>query len=201
MAVHPYDVRRSSYRYERHCECSGWGESAGCTIRSGELTPELSDKQYELIGRITIEFNRFEEVIEDMIPCFLGVHEFSMGGVVVDRLFTFAQRADLFKTILEDISDNYPELDSLVSELIPVIARARVLATRRNELVHSVVRPPSNAESFRLETKNQFRELRDDDLLALLKDISNTHLEMMSVSTSLERELVDMRKKTDSETF
>ncbi|MGA2878590.1 MAG: hypothetical protein ABSG13_06535 [Bryobacteraceae bacterium] len=108
----------------------------------------LTEKQYELIGRITIAFNGIDFVMFLYTNHFLGTYEIEIAERIGQSLFRFfAQRSRLFETVLTEVALRYPDLGTLIDAVKEAATEAEVVNKERTRIVHGLLIPSSTGTS------------------------------------------------------
>jgi hypothetical protein len=163
---------------------------------------EPTAKQFELIGRLTIQFNNFEDSLDSFVPMLLGLHELSLGTSILGSLGTFSAKAEFFSRALAQIELEYPDLKHLVTALSVILGKAKGLSKDRNKFVHSTVRPVLINETPPVFTHKKGFEQGDESTLAgLLSEISETHSQFAWALVSLLMEISIARETRRSESL
>ena len=101
---------------------------------------ELTEKDYEGIGRLTLAFNELEFVIEEYFARILDAPEASVSKLLAEE-DQFSRKVARFIAVLESISEEYADQEVKVGVdiIIGFLREAKALASKRNEYVHAVV--------------------------------------------------------------
>jgi hypothetical protein len=136
---------------------------------------ELSPKQYEAIGRMTLAFNDLEAVLEAYLMASLATPESGVSMLLSDE-GSFHQKVERLKRILRKISAERQGLESHTQTVIHLLGKASNLAKRRNDYVHAMVVQDLRTKAIQLRMRGASAvcdEKEINDLTGQLKALWN----------------------------
>src|SRR5216684_2208042 len=98
----------------------------------------LTTDQYGAIGLLTIEFNYLEELVGMILAFFLNPEDTDVGDFIVSEQRTFSQKVSMLKGLLEIIALKHNVPKSMKKRASDVLDSATDIASKRNQLVHSI---------------------------------------------------------------
>jgi len=98
----------------------------------------LTPQQFEAIGRLTLAFNDIEYMIEVYLAHMLGTPEWSVSVLIAEEE-QFSKKAERFKRVLRKIQEERPQIETRVTSVLGLIAKAKEVAEKRNDYVHALV--------------------------------------------------------------
>ena len=98
----------------------------------------LTPAQYEAVGRLALQFNEIEYVFEVYLTYLLQTPEWEIAELLIEE-GTFSRKAERFVRVLKAIAKRRPETDAWIATALPLAAKAKKLAEKRNRYVHALV--------------------------------------------------------------
>jgi len=135
----------------------------------------MTPQQYELIGRLTIEFNEIDFSLEVYALYLVGAREFAMAERLSTRQEYFTQKAQFLSDVLAAILQEYPDLSDLVDAMKKCVAQAKQVAGERNRVVHGLLIHDIKRKRVLLRHKGVDYEQDEQRLARLLTRLSQTN--------------------------
>jgi hypothetical protein len=144
----------------------------------------LTPKQYELVGRLTIDFSDLETAIEICAANLMGADSIFVALRVVRSAKTLDGRLSMLKEILNGLARECESFEPLVKDVLLQIERVYGLKDKRNKVVHS--QSYEDRASGETVLRNPKREVvSEQHVVELIEDISATTLAVYDAANKL----------------
>ena len=145
----------------------------------------LSDEQYAAIGRLSVEFNRIEARIENLLLHVLQVEEHVSRVIAQCAGDTFSRKVGFLKTLLNAYAKHYPEFRAAAQRFSDLLDQGGDLANERNKLIHGRFTYSEVTRDYELRSKNDWIASDAAGIGKLISDLHGLMSQIDSEATSL----------------
>jgi hypothetical protein len=189
--IHEPAARRPGWQNGLRGVAQAEGQQAGC-----RLSNMLSQEQFAAIGRLTLAFNRVEAVIDGYAGLLLGATEVSVAGFILGREQNVDRKVSLLAGIIKAILSEHPGLAETAGKATSVLQKVKLLAERRNSIVHSLVATDQQGNAVLFNKWEKVTPNCDvESLDALAKDAEDLAMSINISCGDLEQQLGSKRTR------
>jgi hypothetical protein len=153
----------------------------------------LTGKQFEAIGRLTLGSNDLEAVIDTYLPYILQNPEWSVCLLMADKGQRFSEKIERFIKVLTAILEERPIAESQINSVIGLLAKAKQIAIKRNEYVHSVAYIDFRVNKRMIRNKKGTATIDENQILQLAEEAGYIAMHLSQECENLRSLLVTLR--------
>jgi len=114
---------------------------------------DLTNEQYEAIGRLSISVNDIEYVVGEMLRYFLSAKVDTVGELYLKRDRLLSQKRDMLKKVITEVSNSFPHIAASADAAKSTLLQIDRLATDRNNLIHGQLIIDCATKTAQLQSK------------------------------------------------
>ena len=153
----------------------------------------LTGKQFEAIGRLTLGFNELETVLDTCLPYILQNPEWSVCLLMADKGHRFSDKIERFIKVLKAILEERPIAESRIKSVTSLLAKAKHIATKRNEYVHSVAYIDFRVNKRMIRNKKGTTTIDENEILQLAEEAGYIAMHLSQECENLRSLLMTLR--------
>lgn len=98
--------------------------------------PDLTNEQYEAIGRLSISVNEIDYVIGEILRLFLSAKVETVGELYLNRDRLLGQKRDMLRKVIAEVASRFPQTVTSAEAARSTLFLIETLANDRNNLIH-----------------------------------------------------------------
>ena len=153
----------------------------------------LTGKQFEAIGRLTLGSNDIETMLDTYLPYILQNPEWSVCLLMADKGQRFGDKIERFIKVLKAILEERPIAGSQINSVIGLLEKAKHIAKKRNEFVHSVGYIDFRVNKRMIRNKQGTSPIDENEILHLAEEAGYIAAHLSQECENLRSLLVTLR--------